>query len=131
MEGEHTHSEEHEQVPIVTPVVNTGGEVVQPVIDHASKIATLEERQSQYDNKLFEEISKVRSDLSTAIEESTRGANERVAALENRLGELLARAAEVATPSESTPAAPEVEVETPAPQVRYIRRNGRKVKVSG
>ena len=133
LEGQHTHPEsEHEpQVPIVTPVVNTGGEVVQPVIDHAAKIASLEERQGQMDTKLFDAISEVRSDLYRAIEESTSGANERVAALEEKLGELLAKATEVVTPSESTPAAPEVEVETPAPQVRYVRRNGRKVKVSG
>lgn len=131
-EGEHTHPEQPTPptIPLVTPVVNTGSELVQPVVDHGAKIATLEEKQSQYEDKLFSEISSVRSDLYSAIENSTSGWSERIAGLESRLEELLAKAAEI--PAEETGGGPpDVEVEQPAPVIHYIRRNGRKVKREG
>ena len=124
--------ENAEQPPVTTVVTQPANELVTPVIDHSAKIATLEARQSEQENKLFEEISKVRGDLFTAMEESTRGANERVAALEEKFGGLLAQAAkEPGTDAEtvSQAAPPAVAVTTPKEEVRYVRRNGRKVKV--
>lgn len=108
-------------------------EIITPVVDHAAKIATLEERQGQQETKLFDEISKARNDLSIAIDESRNGVSDRIASLEDKLAELLAKVTPVETPPEpETPPAPsgepEVTIETPPKTTRKIRRNGRVVK---
>ena len=99
-------------------------ELVQPVINHASKIAELEEKQSQQEERLFQEIAKLRDNLYQAIAESTREPEARIAALEDQIGDLLAQAekAPVATVN------PIVQEPVAEPAFRIVRRNGRKIK---
>jgi hypothetical protein len=131
MEGEHTH--EIPPVPIVTPIVNTGSELVQPVVDHAAKITEIEGRQSAQEDRLMSQIGEVRSDIARMIEESSTGWQGRVSALEDKLAALLDKSEALTAPPveaavETAAEAPEVAVETPAKVVRYIRRGCRRVK---
>ena len=122
-------------VPVPAPQPANEPELVAPVIDHAEKIATLEQKQNQQAQDFYRRISETEDQLRRAIEEGGRGSTERIAALEDKIAGLLAKVTETAqeTPpaAPAAPAAPQVAVETPAPEVRYVRRNGRKVKARG
>ena len=113
-------------------------ELVQPVIDHAEKIANITAAQTAAEERLNTRINEAQTSLREAIDQSATGYSERISALENALLSLFAKQDELeqaeaeATPPEpetpAAPAAPDVEVPKPEKQYKTVRRNGRKVK---
>lgn len=125
-EGEHTH----EQVPVIAPVVSTGDALVAPVVDHAAKIAEIEQKQAQHEEKLFRELGELESRLRNASGDELRMLAERIAGVESKL-EAAAMETVETVPDAVELAAPEVE-NSPAPPekerrgLRHRRRARRK-----
>lgn len=121
MEGEHEHTPE---IPaVVAPVIDTGNELVAPVIDHTEKLAQLEAKTNQQESDFYRRISETEDQLRQAIEAGGQGMSERITALESKLEALLAKAEEV--PEEELPNAVDFEVppieDSPAPPEKMPR----------
>ena len=116
-EGEHSHEPEVHVPPVVAPVVNTGDALVAPVVDHAAKIAEIEQKQAQHEEKLFRELGELESRLRSASGDELRMLTERIAGIESKLEaassealETVPDAVELATPKvEASPKPPEKE----------------------
>lgn len=121
MEGEHEHTPETPQV--IAPVIDTGNELIAPVVDHTEKLTRLEERQQQQESDFYRRISETEEQLRQAIEAGGQGMSERISALESKLEALLTKAEEEA-PEEVPDAVefgePEVE-QSPAPPEKMPR----------
>lgn len=123
MEGEHEHEPEVPQV--ITPVVETESKLTEPLIDHASKIAHIEERQSQHEVELVRQLGDLESRLQTATASQASAIEERIARIETRLEEMAAAATTPVEEVEELPDAvefgePEVE-QSPAPPEKMAR----------
>lgn len=121
MEGEHEHEPETPQ--IVTPVVETESKLTEPLIDHASKIAHIEERQSQHEVELVRQLTDLEGRLQTATASQATAIEERIARIEARLEEMAAAATKPA--EEELPGAVDFEVppieDSPAPPEKMPR----------
>lgn len=121
MEGEHEHEPEVPQV--ITPVVETESKLTEPLIDHASKIAHIEERQSQHEVELVRQLGDLESRLQTATASQASAIEERIARIEARLEEIATAAAEPV--EEELPNAVDFEVppieDSPAPPEKMPR----------
>ncbi len=129
-EGEHEHTPETPQV--ITPVVETESKLTEPLIDHAGKIAHIEERQAQHEVELVRQLGDLEGRLQTATASQASAIEERIARIEARLEEMAAKPAE--TVEEELPGAVDFEVppieESPAKPEKMARgiRARRKAK---
>ncbi|SRR6266566_1832982 len=107
--------------PVVTPVVETGNELVAPVVDHAERVTRIEERQAQHQEEMLRQIGELETRLQNA-------SGEQVTRLEARIAELEGRLEREAAPPESVELElPDVET-SPAPpeKIRQGLRHRRK-----
>lgn len=95
-------------------IVQTGAELVQPLVDHAEKITRLENEVAKYDVELARRIGSLRDEITQEMNSRMTGHNERIDALAKRLDDLLALAEEV---PEEVVEAPEEVAETVVPEV--------------
>lgn len=79
MEGEETPTQ------VVTPVVETESHLTSPMIDHAGKIAHIEERQAHHETELVRQLGDLETRLQTATGEQVSSISERIAALEAKI----------------------------------------------
>lgn len=100
-----------EQIPVIQPVVETGQQLVQPVVDHTEKITRIEERQAQQEEKLSRQLFELEDRLANASGERARQLEEKIAGLEAKLAE------QATAPVEATEQAPTDAVELAAPEV--------------
>lgn len=130
--GEHTHETAPQTPPVVAPVIDTGNELVAPVVDHTEKITRIEERQAQMQEERFREMRELEERLQSASASQVQGIMERIAALEAKI-----EAASASAEAEPEGAGVELElpdVETsPAPpeKVRQGLRHRRKARRKG
>lgn len=127
MEGEHTHDQG--VPPVVAPVIDTGNELVAPVVDHTEKITRIEERQAQHQEEMLRELRGLEERLVTATGSQVGALEERIVKLE---GQIAAAAAPV-VPDESVELTlPDVET-SPAPpeRIRQGLRHRRKERRKG
>lgn len=87
-EGEH----EHQTPQVITPVVETESKLTEPLIDHASKIAHIEERQSQHELELVRQLGDLEGRLQTATTSQAAAIEDRIARIESRLEEIASAA---------------------------------------
>lgn len=66
-------------------------ELVAPVVDHAEKIARMEEREAAREAELNRSLESLRNDLFTRVDETSNGTSERLSALEARIKALLTK----------------------------------------
>jgi hypothetical protein len=123
---------EGEATPIVTPVVETESHLTEPLIDHAGKIAHIEERQSQHELELVRQLGDLETRLQSATGSQVSAISERIAALEAKIEAMAPPPVEEAEdiPDEAVEfAEPEVEP-SPAPpeKVRKGLRHRRKAR---
>lgn len=89
--------------PIVTPVEHTGGELVEPVVDIASRVGTIEEKQKNHELELLRQIGDLETRLGSAYNDRFDGVGSTINDLERRLAEMETRAQEtVETPVAAT-----------------------------
>lgn len=127
-EGEHTH--ETPPPAVVAPVIDTGNELVAPVVDHAEKITRIEERQAQHQEEMFRELRGLEERLVTATGSQISRIEERISQVEGRIA---AQAEGAGVPDESVELTlPEVEA-SPAPpeKIRQGMSHRRKAKRKG
>ena len=129
--------EEQQPVPAPTPVVPAVPELTQPVIDHASAIAQLQERQAKHVEDMAREMSGLEERILSAHSEGNRQLEERLnarlAALEQRASKAAEEAAAaVEEPPEEAEELVEDAVEVPrvAEKPRGLRRR-RKARKAG
>lgn len=112
-EGEH----EHAAPQVITPVVETESKLTEPLIDHAGKIAHIEERQAQHELELVRQLGDLEGRLQTATTSQAAAIEERIARIESRLEEIASAATKPV--EEELPGAVDFEVppieESPAP----------------
>ena len=121
--GEHTH-EGQGIPPVVAPVIDTGNELVAPVVDHTEKITRIEERQAQHQEEMIRQLGELESRLVTATSGQIAGIEEKIARLESKLAE------STPVPDESVELTlPDVET-SPAPpeKIRQGLRHRRKAR---
>lgn len=106
MEGEGDPTQQ-----IVTPVIETESHLTEPLIDHAGKIAHIEERQSQHELELVRQLGDLETRLQTAQGSQVSAISERIAALETKIEAL------AAPPVEETEDLPDEAVEFTEPEV--------------
>lgn len=128
MEGEHSHDP---VAPVVAPVIDTGNELTQPVVDHTEKITRLEERQAQMQEDRFREMRELEERLMSATASQAQGLQERIAALEAKIEAAATETAEVPEAGVEV-VLPEVE-NSPAPpeKIRQGMRHRRKARRKG
>jgi len=71
--------------PVVTPVVETGNELVAPVVDHAERVTRIEERQAQHQEEMFRELRALEERLQTASSSQVQGLMDRISHLEGKI----------------------------------------------
>lgn len=120
--------EEIQVPPVVTPVVETESKLTEPLIDHAGKIAHIEERQAHHEQELLRQISDLESRLANATGSQISAIEARIAGLESKLEE-------AAKPVEEAPddavefSVPDVEQSPEPPEkVRRGLRHRRKAR---
>jgi hypothetical protein len=123
MEGEHTHEP---NIPVVTPVVETGErELIDPVINLTERATRIEEQQARHQEDLVRQLGELEQRLVNASSSQVDSLRERIASLEAKI--------EATTPPE-IPESVELDVPdvvpSPAPpeKVRSGLRHRRKAK---
>lgn len=130
--------EEHEGTPApAAPVVNAVPELTQPVIDHAGKIAALEERQAKHQEDLARQLGELEERYTRALAEHQTQLSAQLDARIAAIEEAMSRAAKAAedVPEEAPEEAEELvedAVEVPRvaekPHGRRRRRKARRNK---
>ena len=112
--------------PVVAPVIDTGNELVAPVVDHTEKITRIEERQAQHQEEMMRELRGLEDRLVTATGSQVAAIEERMARLETRIE---AAASPDPVPESVELTLPEVEA-SPAPpeKIRQGLSHRRKAK---
>jgi hypothetical protein len=119
-EGEHEHND---TPPVIAPVIDTGNELVAPVVDHAEKITRLEEKQNQQEEAFYRRLSELQQELTTATGSQVAVIEERMSSIERKLDEMATPAADAVEdiPDEAVEfAEPKVE-SSPAPPEKLRR----------
>lgn len=120
-------------LPIVQPVIEAGSAVVQPVVDHAAKIAAIEERESQRQVEHARELAELEERLRSATGNQLDSILERIGKIEEaQAASAQAAAEEIADKEGVELAIPEVE-NSPAPpeRIRQGMRHRRKARKAG
>lgn len=128
-EGEHSHT--IETPPVIAPVIDTGNELLQPVIDHTQRITEIEQRQARAAEETIQQIAQLEERLANASGNQFNEISERIARLESRLEEQIKPVEEI--PEDGVELAmPEVEA-SPAPpeKVRRGLRHRRRARRKG
>lgn len=91
MEGEH----EHEQTPpVVAPVIAPVESVTEHTIDHAAKIAHIEEQQAKQVEDMMRSLSELESRLQEATGSRASALEEKISALEAKIEALTVKPVE-------------------------------------
>lgn len=129
IDGQHVHPPEPTQV--ITPIVETESRLTTPLIDHAGKIAHIEERQAQHQEETLRQLAALEERMQNASTAQLSALQERFSALEAKLA---APAEEAGLPDESVELTlPDVEASPAPPEkvrqgIRHRRAEKRKKK---
>jgi hypothetical protein len=129
VEGEHEHA--HEPTQVITPVVETESQLTAPLIDHASKIAHIEDQQARQQEESLRQIASLEERLTTATGSQVSALQARIDELEGRLAAPVQE--DLGIPDESVELTlPDVEPSPEPPEkVRQGMRHRRKAKKKG
>lgn len=108
---------------VVTPVVETESHLTEPLIDHAGKIAHIEERQAHHETELVRQLGDLETRLQTATGAQVSSISERIAALEAKIEALATPPAEEVEdiPDEAVDFTPPEVEPSPAPPEKVRR----------
>lgn len=81
--------EENNVVPtipqVVTPVVETESQLTAPLIDHATRVTRVEERQAQHQQEMLRQLEQLEERMATAASSQVESLRERIAGLEEKI----------------------------------------------
>ena len=129
--------EENNVVPtipqVVTPVVETESQLTAPLIDHATRVTRVEERQAQHREEMIRQLAQLEERMATAASSQVESLRERIAGLEAKIAASAEKVETVVTPDavELTTLPDVAPSPEPPEKLRQGMRHRRKAKRKG